>query len=336
MPTLPQRLASLLSIALIAAVFALWLAALLAHSWVGVDFYPLYFAGERIRQGLSPYGAEATAALAARWAAPFTDAGVAYPLPLLLLIVPLTLLPLAAATVVWTISGGLGMLGATALHPSRRWLILLALLYLPLHRGVVMGQATLIWFGLACLMIYGTVERRAWLVGLACALLVLKPQNGLIFAIAGLVWGLREDRRALWWFLGASLALWGLAFALQPGWLSGWIAQIRLYRSVVSPPVILPLGLLAVAACARLPWWSWVAAAQVVAFPITDLYSALPLLLCWVAVGGPLALIGAGLSWAWPIVGLPNTIAVFWLLLLGPLIISAGWRSWQQGRRPKA
>lgn len=98
---------------------------------------------------------------------------------------------------------------------------------------------------------------------------------------------------------------------------------------------LLPVSLLAVVACWRLPWWSWVAVAQVVAFPLSDLYSALPLLLCWIAVGGPLALIGAGLSWVWPIAGLPNTIEVFWLLLIWPLIIGAGWRSWQKGRRQR-
>src|SRR5262249_57983926 len=123
-------------------------------------------------------------------------------------------------------------------------------------------------------------------------LLLLKPQNGLFFALAGLVWGLLADRRALWWFFGVSFSLGAIAFLLEPGWLSAWIAQLQLYQTIVRPPSLLPGGLLLLVACWRLPWWARVAAAQVVFFPLSDLYSALPLLFCWIGIGGPLALAG--------------------------------------------
>jgi hypothetical protein len=313
--------------ALAALVVPLWAALLLMDGSFGIDFFPLYFAAARVREGLSPYGAEATAALSRVWGAPFAEAGVAYPLPLLLLIIPMTALPYA---VVWSAVGGAGALPAIRLSPAWRPLILLPLLFMPFHRSVALGQATLLWFGLAAIMIAGVESRRPWVVGLTCALLVLKPQNGLIFAAAGLVWALVAERRAIWWCAGASLALWGGSMLLQPSWAQEWIAQIQRYQGVVAPQSLLPSGLLLILACWRLPWWGRVAAAQVIIFPLSDLYSALPLLLCWVAVGGPLALAGASVSWLWSILGLPNNTDVLWWLLLWPLILAGGWRGWAQ------
>jgi hypothetical protein len=69
-------------------------------------------------------------------------------------------------------------------------------------------------------------------------------------------------------------------------------------------------------------------APPLVLFPLSDLYSALPLLLCWVAIGGPPALLGAGCSWLRQIFGLPTNLDVLWGLILWPLIPAAIWRSW--------
>jgi len=309
-------------------VISLWLALLLIDTQFGIDFYPLYFAGAHIRAGFSPYGADTTAQLVREWPAPFAAAGIAYPLPLLLLIVPFTFLPFVLAAGVWTSLGAASTLTALRLTPDRRLLILLPFLFLPFHRSITLGQATLLWFGLAFLLVSGVHARQPWVVGTASALLLLKPQNGLFFALAGLVWGFVENRRTLWWFFGVSFSLGGVAFLLQPGWLGAWIAQLQLYRTIVHPPSLLPAGLLLLIACWRLPWWARVAAAQVVFFPLSDLYSALPLLFCWISIGGALALGGASLSWLWSILGLPNTIDVFWWLLLWPLILGAVWRTW--------
>ncbi len=71
----------------------------------GVDFEPLYFAAQRVLAGLSPYGADATNALAAHWPAKFAAAGVAYPLPIILLVLPLTWLPWTLAMSLWISAG---------------------------------------------------------------------------------------------------------------------------------------------------------------------------------------------------------------------------------------
>src|SRR6478752_4027290 len=69
------------------------------------DFYPLYFGAQRLLAGLSPYGTEASRALDAQWSAVGASAGIAYPLPLLFLIIPLTFLAFPAAALVWTFVG---------------------------------------------------------------------------------------------------------------------------------------------------------------------------------------------------------------------------------------
>ncbi len=319
-----RRLLQYLSIICIAS---LWVILLIADQ-LGTDFYPLHFAARLTLAGDSPYGSEATARLAQSWPAPFASAGIAYPLPLILLITPFALLPFPLASLLWIGVGATGALLCVRITEDHATSILLPLLFLPLYRAVVLGQATLIWFGLAVIMVWATRDHRGWLVGICIMLLALKPQNGLLFALAGMIWSWRTDRRALLWALGAGGVFGGLAFAVQPDWLGAWLAQTRQYQTIVHPPLVLPWGLLVVLACWRLPWWARVAALQVVLFPLSDLYSALPLLLCWIAIGGPLALVGAGCSWLWLIFGLPNNVDVLWGLIFWPLIAAAVWRSW--------
>lgn len=323
MPTISRRHSILF--ALIAAV---WVVLFFGSPRFGVDFEPLYFAAQRVQAGLSPYGADATSALAAQWPAPFVAAGIAYPLQIILLVLPLTWLPWTLALSLWVSAGTIMAYRSIRLASPWPYVLLLPLLFLPFHRNIMLGQATLVWFGLTVTMLLAIKSPQPWLVGLTCALLVLKPQNGLLFAVAGLVWAFRHDRRALWWFAGGSGALGIVSLLVQPGWIDAWLQQMQVYRGIVQPPTLLPAGLLLVLACWRLPWWARVAAAQVVFFPLSDVYSTLPLLLCWIAIGGPAALIGAGVSWLWVMPGVSNTLTNVWVLVLGPLAACAIWRAW--------
>jgi hypothetical protein len=307
---------------------ALWIVLVISNHDLGTDFYPLYFAARRIMAGFSPYGLEATAGLARQWSAPFTAAGIAYPLPFLVLVLPLGLLPFGLAASLWTLLGTVGAAISVRLAENWRSLILLPLLFLPVHRSVVLGQATLLWFSLAVLLVISIRYRWNWAVGIATALLFLKPQNGLLFAIAGLIWAMRTDRRALIWFLSLESFLVASALVLEPNWFAAWLDQVQKYNSIVHPPSLLPWGLLLALVAWRQPWWSIVAACQVVLFPLSDLYSTLPLLLCWVAIGGRAALLGAGVSWIWSLAGLPNTLPVLWGLIICPLMLGMIWRSW--------
>ena len=108
--------------------------------------------------------------------------------------------------------------------------------------------------------------------------------------------------------------------------------SIQQYARVAAPPSLLPWGLLLLVACYKLPWYAQVAVAQVVFFPISDTYSALPLLLAWIAIGGPLALIGASISWIPLFAGVPNTIISFWAFIIVPLTICASWKTYRKWR----
>ncbi|NJK79677.1 MAG: hypothetical protein HC914_07155 [Chloroflexaceae bacterium] len=308
----------------------MWCLLLFASPRLAVDFVPLYFAAERVGAGLSPYGTAATEALRSFWTAPFAEAGLAYPLPLILLVVPLILFPYGLAATLWTISGGIGVVLAARLGAKQEqmWLLLLPFVFLPFHRATEYGQATLVWVGLAVVMLLAIEERQAWLVGICLALLPLKPQDGLLFAVAGGIWAVRYQRSALLWAGGILLALLSVAWLLQATWPYDWIEQVQRYRQIVQPPSLLPWGLVLFALAWRLPWWAKVALLQVVLFPLSDLYSALPLLLVWVSIGGGISLIGAGISWLWALFGLPNSVAIFWVMILVPLGGALLWHSW--------
>jgi hypothetical protein len=296
---------------------------------LGVDFFPLHWAAQRLLGGELPYGPDATSALAHVWDAPFEAAGIAYPLPLLTVVLPLAPLPFPIANLIWTAAGLLLLALVVYRAASPVEGILLLLMFLPVSRAVGYGQATLIWCGLIALLLLA-MQRRWWIIaGVCMVLLPLKPQTGLLFAVAGAVWAWNTERRALLVAGGLGALLGAVYWAVWPTWGGQWLEHLTHYRAVVDPKWVLPWGLVLVAATWRLPWWARLAALQFLLFPASDLYSALVLLFCWAAVGGPLALLGAGISVLWLILGLPNTVGVLWLLILGPLVLIAGWRSWQ-------
>jgi hypothetical protein len=258
---------------------------------------------------------------------PFAPAGFAYPLPAVVAVWPLVLLPLPLAVAIWTVSGTIGTAAAIRLQPEWRDLLLLPLLFTPLHNAAVMNQATLVWCMWIVLLLLAMRGKTLWLVGLCIVLLPAKPQTGILFALAGLIWIWREQQhRTWWWIAGWGLCIWGTSFLLQPNWIQGWLASVGRYSEIVRPFSLLPWGLVLVMVTWRLPWYARLAAAQVVLFPVTDMYSSLPLLLTWVGIGGPLALVGSSLSWLWLLAGLPRGLEVLWATILVPLMACAAWR----------
>lgn len=315
-----------------ASLATLWLAYFFAVAWpdpLGTDFYPVWYGARLALAGENPYGEAALAHLREVWRVPFVEGGLAYPLPALLAAVPFALLPLTLAVPIWLLLGMATTAAAGALREGWRVHALTILLYFPLFRAAHMKQATLIYIGLAVVLVLALRARLLPLAGLCIALLPAKPQNGLLFAVAALVWAWREDRRLFGWAAAWSLPLWLGSLLVMPDWPQAWLAAIARYRLVVEPVSLLPWGLALVAASWRLPWHAVVAAAQVALFPLSDLYGALPLLLGWIAIGGPLAWVGAGISWLWPLLGFPNSTQALWLFVLLPYSACALWRSLQ-------
>src|SRR6188472_2911939 len=90
---------------LLYAIPLVWIVQSLRYLALGNDFYSPYLGAQRILAGLSPYDAQATAALGVLWKDKYAQAGIAYPVPLLLLVIPFALFAFPVAASLWT---GLG------------------------------------------------------------------------------------------------------------------------------------------------------------------------------------------------------------------------------------
>jgi hypothetical protein len=175
---------------------------------------------------------------------------------------------------------------------------------------------------------------------LCIALLPLKPQSGILFALVGVIWAWQHARRALLWAFGFGGALATLSFFVQPGWFIAWVDQIILYRQIITPLWLWPWLIVLVLCSWGLPWWARLMIVQVLLFPVVrqsygaDPYTLLPLLLVWCAIGGRLAIGGVALSWLWPIAfvaEMSNYVSDLFLLL--PLACACAWRTWQAYQR---
>jgi hypothetical protein len=312
------------------SLIAIWLVLFIQQGTpdpLGRDFYPLWLGGRTILAGQNPYSPEVRAYLMQHWPMPFAAAGILYPVPALLAALPFALLPLAVAVPLWVALGFITAGSAIKLRLDWRSQIATLFLFMPLYRAVVMKQATLIWLGLAVVLFLAIRNRKLPLAGLCMAVLPAKPQTGLLFALAAAVWALREDRRLLLWAAAWAVPIWGGAFLVRPNWVQEALDAVALNAVVVTPQSLLPFGLILVLVSWRLPWYAIVAAAQVVLFPLTDIYSTAPLLLGWIAIGGPLAWLGAGISWLWPLLGASNSLPALWVFVLLPYTLCALWRS---------
>jgi hypothetical protein len=322
-----RQVALLLGLALLVAIWVVLFILQGTPDPLGKDFFPLWLGGRLILAGQNPYSADVRAYLVQHWPMPFAAAGILYPVPALLATLPFALLPLAVAVPLWVALGCVTAGSAIKLRLDWKAQIATLFLFMPLYRAVLMKQATLIWLGLAVLLLLALRARWLPLAGLCMAILPAKPQTGLLFALVAAVWALREDRRLLTWATAWAVPIWGGAFLVRPNWIQEALDAVALNSVIVAPQSLLPLGLVLVLVSWRLPWYAIVAAAQVVLFPLTDMYSTAPLLLGWVAIGGPLAWLGAGVSWLWPLLGASNSVPALWVFVLLPYTICALWRS---------
>jgi hypothetical protein len=325
---------------LLAPVASGWLLYLLYIPPRGVDFFPPYFGAKQILQGLSPYGAEATQALMGEWVAEFEAGGNGYPLPLIMLVVPFTVFSFPVATFLWTAIGFVMAYASVLLSRSQSilrhdpsWLQIISLFlpftFWPLFRAVGASLATLLWFGIIVVMILSIRRGNGWITAICAVLLALKPQNGLIFAIYGLYWLFRNHKRGLALAISFGLLFLGTTLVMQPGWIQAWVDQVKTYSLIVKPLSLMPLASIFLLVCwrFRMEWWAKLAILQVILFPLSDVYSTLPLLLTWCAFSPILAVVGTSLTWLWVLFNWPMSLAMIWLLVLLPLLVVAFWEA---------
>lgn len=200
-----------------------------------LDLYPLYYGAKAWLHGGNAYALDAVAPAADRGTFLF-DVGNVYPLPAVLVGLPFSFLPPHAAAVAWVglLTAGLAL--ALRLH-RRYWL----LLYFPILHGLWVEQYTILILSLQLVALWALRERRLWLLALCCALIVTKPNQGLVFAVAMLLLA-RHWRQQL--LVGA--AIWGGSLLLAPRWVLDWLPTLSRHHEVTQQPVLWGLALFAV------------------------------------------------------------------------------------------
>jgi hypothetical protein len=216
---------------------------------VHFDFVALWSAGRALAQGLSPYNADAMAALQSPaghhrdFFSPFY-----YPLWTGLLFVPLGLLPLSGAAAIWQTLNQmmfLAALGSIAAgmnwRPSLPILGLMALSSLAFHPALVTflnGQLSILMLFLLA-VIYGLMSMKGgnaiWMaVGALLALMMVKPQLALTTMPAFLaLLVLRRRWMAIMGFALFAVIMAGASELLVPGWFGDW-ARDRAQQVVAS------------------------------------------------------------------------------------------------------
>lgn len=202
----------------------------------GSDFFSLWLAPHLLLQGHNPYRADlwipAHAAYGARW---ISDATFLYPLPLAVLLLPLGILPLEPAAVIWVfISLAAIWLANWKLIASWRPDPFLAYL-LPSLAGIFLFRPTILTFLvgqmeiLLLLSLVGTARlwgRGAWLEGgLLSSVVILKPQIGLpMLGLLG-IWLLVRQRWSGLAGMGlGALTLYALGAIFDSSWAGRWLS----------------------------------------------------------------------------------------------------------------
>lgn len=117
---------------------------------------------------------------------------------------------LAALTVAWR------LLKSNGWTRQSTYLVLAGMgTFFPLFVSLINTQDTAIFVFGGFLWLLGFTERRDWLTGLGLALTSVRPQITLVLAIPFLFYG---ERKQIWWFFFAWIALLGLTSLVAVGW----------------------------------------------------------------------------------------------------------------------
>ena len=186
------------------------------------DFDQLWYGARAVLAGIDPYAAVGPEG------ATYFPFPLFYPLPALLVVAPLTLLPVdIAGTLFVAVSVALMVWGLT----RDGWIGVTAVLSGAFLFAVRLGQWTPLFLA-------------SWFLPALGVLAAVKPHEGLIVAAGA------TDRRYLGWALGAGSVLLALAFSLQPTWMADWSRALTsapkpvIVHLFTVPGVLLGLALL--------------------------------------------------------------------------------------------
>lgn len=200
------------------------LAVLISAGWRAVqdyptrlfDLYPLYYGGVAWLKTGTAYVLESVVPISDHSYLVY-QIGNIYPLPAVLVTLPLTFLPPQIAGTLWIALLVGGLIATLRLYGASYWF----LLYVPVLEAVRIEQYTALIVTLQILALWAVRERRPWVLALCCAVILTKPSHGLAFVVAvALLSG--HWRRILL----VSGLLWGASVAVDPSWPVEWASAL--------------------------------------------------------------------------------------------------------------
>jgi hypothetical protein len=230
------------------------------------DFYPVYFGGQAWLQVGNAY---ATQQIAPAYHQPWDlyRTGNMYPLPAILLGLPLSLLSPTLAATLWV-----GLLTAGVLLALRvSGLPLWWGFALPIVDGIRIEQYTVLIVIAQILALWAHRERRPWALAICCALILTKPNQGLFFVLV-LVLLARNWRQQI----AVNALVWGGSLLLDPHWVGEWLPTLDRYRQITHQPILWGFALFAIPLLLMRQWLAAATIAQflILPFPTASTYAA--------------------------------------------------------------
>jgi hypothetical protein len=234
-----------------------------------------------LRDGLNPYSDQVTLSIqqASYGRAAYTyedQRAMAYPLSIMVLMGPLTALPLPVAQAVWFVLLEASLLTFLAVAPRAvgwrppGWLLVLTILFtLGLYPDVwamILGQVSIVVAVLVALAWWGMRIERWTLAGVCLGLATIKPQMTFLFVPAVIIWALYQRRwRVVMSFAVTMGVILLLPMLWVPGWPLAWAQQSERYvgSTVFEPAATALTGsvganwLVAALLSAWLAFWWW-------------------------------------------------------------------------------
>lgn len=267
----------------------------------GRDATPLLMGIRAELDGQSAYSEPVQAGIRAYFDAPgptrcerCAQVGLAYPLPALLLALPVAVLPVPLGEVAWfSLSVSLFAVALRLNGMPSIWL-----LSAPAFQAIRANNPSLLLVGLLLVGFWAMQHQRWWIVAACVALTIgVKPQTTLLLAGGLAVVALRAGQ---WRPLLVCCGTMGvLSLAVDPLWFQHWLAVVRDYRAITTNAAPYPWLWWLLPLPVWLLWrgqvWPGLALLQVLLFPLNihSPYVTLPLLVGYIGAAP------WGRRWAW-------------------------------------
>jgi glycosyl transferase family 87 len=285
------------------------------------DLYPLYYGGKAWLLTGTAYDLRRVVP-ADHIYYPIFHIGNSYPLPAVLLLLPLTLFPPQVAATLWVGLLVAGVLVGLRLCRAPLWLVA----YVPLLEAIRIEQYTALILIFQLVAIWALQTRKLSLLAACNALILTKPSHGLLFVLLMMLLARNWRQQAI-----AILIVWGGSLLVDFRWPYDWLQALQRYVQAAAWPTFWALALLAIPLVVIKDYLSAVVVIQCAIVPYPGVYAASSLYLGvltdrrnkWLCLS----------SFFWPLVALETNLALGTALtLMLPVVILSMVRWFERSR----